>query len=99
MKSPNVEKVNVLFVVDGPSDLAGIERRRDLVVQLPAWNCLRQEVVLALLGIESAEEPKFVFDDWAADVDTSVYFREAIGRRTGERKLLDFSRPSPWCVK
>ena len=61
---------------------------------------LGQEVVLALLRVERAEEPEFVFGDWTANVDAGVDFREAIRRSAGERKLLGLnSRTNPWLLK
>jgi len=39
---------------------------------------LRQVKVLALLGIERAEEAQLVLDDRTTDVTTEVGFREAI---------------------
>ena len=67
--------------VNRPGQLAGIERRGDLVVNL-LQECLTQEEVLALLRVESAEEPKLVLDNRTADVNAGVDFREAIVRRS-----------------
>src|SRR5438876_7682744 len=73
--------------VKSPRNFAGVERRGDLVVHW-CMERLRQEIVLALLRIESAEEPQFVLLDWTTYVESGVNFGEAVRGRTRERKLL-----------
>src|SRR6185369_2874708 len=59
--------------IDSPCDLAGVERKRYVVVHGRVER-LRQVVLLSLLWIESSEEPELVFHDWTADVTAEVNF-------------------------
>src|ERR1044071_2677038 len=73
--------------IDGPRQLARIERRRDLVFGFLTEG-LGQEEVLATLRIERAEEPELVFLDRAADVESGVNLGEAVRSRAEEREVL-----------
>src|SRR4030095_3474369 len=78
---------NRVVLVRGPSHFPGIERGIDLVVN---WivKLLGQEVVLALLGIESAKEPNLVLSNWSTYVNTGVDFGEAVRRRAEEGEVV-----------
>src|SRR5262249_44677230 len=62
-----------VFLVDAVSDLAGVERRGDLVGDVLTEG-LCQEMIFAPLGVESAEEPELVLFDRPAQVEASVEF-------------------------
>src|SRR5258705_1835555 len=73
--------------IQGPGDLAGIERNGDLIRNRVVEG-LRQVEVAATLGIEGAEKPQLVFLDWTTDVDACVDLREAVESRSCEREIL-----------
>ena len=52
---------------------------------------LGQEVVLALLWVKCAEEPKLVFLDRPAHINAGIYLRKPIRRRALERELVGFT--------
>ena len=58
----------MFHVIQGPGDLAGIERNGDLIRNRVVEG-LRQIVVAAALGIEGAEKPSFGLLMGSTDVD------------------------------
>src|SRR5512132_1577703 len=77
-------------VIQGPGDLAGIERNGDFVRNRRVEG-LRQIVVAPTLRIEGSETPQLVFLDWTTDVDAGVNFREAMEGRSGKGEILHFT--------
>ena len=59
--------------IDGPCDLAGVERNRHVVFYVLVER-LGQVKILALLWIESSKEPELVFHNRSTDVAADVNF-------------------------
>src|SRR5262245_56171553 len=84
-----------MFIGETISDLAGVIRRGDLVAHILA-ECLSQEVILASLRVESAEEPELIFLDRPAQIEAAVEFRKPVRRGAGFREELGLSRELLW---
>src|SRR6185437_10104681 len=76
--------------VQTPGKFSGVERRSDFVLNRQEER-LGQVLVLTTVRIESTEKPELVLDDWSADINAGVDFRETARRSTCKREILYFA--------